>query len=572
MDSGYWQVVAELEARSRLAFFTPTGKKQWKVMPMGALNSAATFVAMMTKLQVKWDEIAEQRGIQNAGSKVIVDDILLYAETADSLLSYFRCFLEVLVDHRATINLRKCKWFRSRCEFVGIDVTPEGNQPAQSKYHAFQALNRPETWYDLRMIIGFFGFYAKFMPLYETRIQPFRLLLSKQPKPGSLSPDDERKLMTTLWQQAHDTILAQLKNDIIAGPVLARPDPSRRFYLKMDWSKEKMGAVLLQADTTPPAQAAETRERNGGRCEFDRTKSGIRLRPLAFIDRITSASERSYHSYVGEVAAGRWAIGKFYKFLYGSEFTWLTDCSSVQHFMTAESRVDHRLQCWKAELSQFAFTVEHRPALMLTECDTLSRYNTTVNTWRETNPTADLALTASPQATNLSLSPPPCLSVLLTMRPPRFLGTPVGPTAPQDHLRTTLASGALTVPLSNAYLAAGISPQSISYIDFLSNDLLMLPPTDYASKHQPAPVWLDAFGLNIDIGPPLDWFIAFYTPALADPPALQPVTGKTDEDFLSWRNQHLQLARSLISKCGTRAVILATPRTCLLYTSPSPRD
>ena len=226
-------------------------------------------------------------------------------------------------------------------------------------------------------------------------------------------------------------------------------------------------------------------------------------------------------------------------------------------------------------MSQFAFTVEHRPALMLTECDTLSRYNTTVNTWRETNPTADLALTTSPQATNLSLSPPPCLSVLLTMRPPRFLGTPVGPTAPQDHLRTTLASGALTVPLSNAYLAAGISPQSISYIDFLSNDLLMLPPTDYASKHQPAPVWLDAFWLNIDIGPPLDWFIAFYTPALADPPALQPVTGKTDEDFLSWRNQHLQLARSLISKCGTRAVILATPRTwpdpfrhCSTYSPP----
>jgi hypothetical protein len=226
MDSGYWQVFAELEARSRLAFFTPTGKKRWKVMPMGALNSAATFVAMMTKLQTKWDEAARLQGIPNAGSKVIVDDVLLYAETAETLLAYFRCFLDVLKEHRATINLSKCKWFRQCCEFVGIDVTPEGNQPAESKYKAFQALPRPETWYDLRMIVGFFGFYAKYMPLYETRIKPFRNLLAKQPKPGTLTPDEEQQRMTALWLPEHDDILHQLKLDIISGPVLARPDPN----------------------------------------------------------------------------------------------------------------------------------------------------------------------------------------------------------------------------------------------------------------------------------------------------------------------------------------------------------
>jgi hypothetical protein len=38
LDTGYWQVVADEGARTRLAFFTPDGKKWWKVMPMGALN------------------------------------------------------------------------------------------------------------------------------------------------------------------------------------------------------------------------------------------------------------------------------------------------------------------------------------------------------------------------------------------------------------------------------------------------------------------------------------------------------------------------------------------------------
>ena len=86
MDSGYWQIVSEKEARSRLAFFTPEGKKWWKVMPMGALNSASTFIAMMTKLKTK-DTLAQEQHLQGVGSKVIVDDVLLYGETAKTLMA-----------------------------------------------------------------------------------------------------------------------------------------------------------------------------------------------------------------------------------------------------------------------------------------------------------------------------------------------------------------------------------------------------------------------------------------------------------------------------------------------------
>lgn len=58
LDSGYWQILAEKEARTRLAFFTPEGKKRWKDIPMGALNSTATFVTMMNTLKSQWDELA----------------------------------------------------------------------------------------------------------------------------------------------------------------------------------------------------------------------------------------------------------------------------------------------------------------------------------------------------------------------------------------------------------------------------------------------------------------------------------------------------------------------------------
>ena len=76
-------------------------------MPMGALNSAPVFVAMMLELQGRWNKLAAERGIVACGSKVIVDDVLVFGRVKIDLLAYFRCVLEVLTHYRATINLCK---------------------------------------------------------------------------------------------------------------------------------------------------------------------------------------------------------------------------------------------------------------------------------------------------------------------------------------------------------------------------------------------------------------------------------------------------------------------------------
>ena len=86
MDSGYWQIVVEPEARARLAFFTPEGKKWWTVMPMGVLNLAPIFMAMMLTLRWKWDHLVDEQGIEKCGSKVIVDDVRVFGRDPDSLL------------------------------------------------------------------------------------------------------------------------------------------------------------------------------------------------------------------------------------------------------------------------------------------------------------------------------------------------------------------------------------------------------------------------------------------------------------------------------------------------------
>ena len=88
--------------------------------------------------------MAEEHGIERCGSKVIVDNVLVFRRDPDSLLQYFRVVLEVLKHHHATIKLQKCKWFRDQCEFMGVDVKSNGNSPAESKYKAFLELECPK--------------------------------------------------------------------------------------------------------------------------------------------------------------------------------------------------------------------------------------------------------------------------------------------------------------------------------------------------------------------------------------------------------------------------------------------
>ena len=134
-------------------------------MPMGALDSSTTFEEMI-QVQMEWYTLSKERGLIHVATKIIVDNVLLYGCTSKKLLEYFRTVLDVLKHHLATLKLKKCKWFQDRREFVGTDIAAGVTQPAHVK------LEQPNTWGELRMLIGFLGFYSQFLPLYDLEIRP----------------------------------------------------------------------------------------------------------------------------------------------------------------------------------------------------------------------------------------------------------------------------------------------------------------------------------------------------------------------------------------------------------------
>jgi hypothetical protein len=67
------------------------------------------------------------------GSRIINDDILLWSTVINTLLNCFQCVCDVFLKYRVTFQLKKCEFITNRIEYVGHDITPHGNCPAESK-------------------------------------------------------------------------------------------------------------------------------------------------------------------------------------------------------------------------------------------------------------------------------------------------------------------------------------------------------------------------------------------------------------------------------------------------------
>ena len=159
--------------------------------------------------------------------------------------------------------------------------------------------------------------------------------------------------MHNLWNSEDQRLVEWLKNYILSGHALARPDSSISFYINAYWSKDGMGELLLQADKPAEARKSEAQEKYVGNLEFRNSLERMRLRPISFILRSTvSRLENSRHIFIGESDSVRWAIGKYRENLWGADFMVLPDCSGLQKIFESEANVPHVVHRWRAKLLQ----------------------------------------------------------------------------------------------------------------------------------------------------------------------------------------------------------------------------
>ena len=215
----------------------------------------------------------------------------------------------------------------------GHMVSREGLKPQQQKVDVITNWPQPKNKDELSRFLGLCGYYWRFIPSFADITSSLFDAIKKDFQ----------------WTQEHQDDFSKLKEAMTEQVTLKLPDPYKTFSVTCDASKVAVGYVLEQ-------------EEDG------------ELRPICFGSRKLKPAERNYSATELECLAVVEAVRAFRAYLLGKEFILQTDHQALKWLLT-HTNPEGRLWRWVYKLSEFSFSVEHRPGKGNLVADALSRVN-----------------------------------------------------------------------------------------------------------------------------------------------------------------------------------------------------
>ena len=117
LKSGYNLIRIKDGDKWKAAFRTRYGLFEYKVMLFGLANAPATFQNMMNEIF---------RDMIDLGVFIYLSNILIYSENEQVHVALVKRVLECLQEPQLPIAPDKCEWYRSRVNFLGYIISPEG--------------------------------------------------------------------------------------------------------------------------------------------------------------------------------------------------------------------------------------------------------------------------------------------------------------------------------------------------------------------------------------------------------------------------------------------------------------
>ena len=146
----------------------------------------------------------------------------------------------VIFDQLREYNLKlkpsKCSLFKERINYLAHEVSKQGVQPSNTNLKAIAEYALLQTYTEIRTFLSLIGHYRWFIKGFAWIAQPLNKHLAGE---GASRKSEQ----VSLSEEALEALWA-LKQACMNSPVLAFADYTKDFLLKMDASKEGLGAVL----------------------------------------------------------------------------------------------------------------------------------------------------------------------------------------------------------------------------------------------------------------------------------------------------------------------------------------
>ena len=201
---------------------------------------------------------------------------------------------------------------------------------------------------ELRIFLGFTGYYRRFVKDYSKIARPLNDLLTGPNPKKKRGRKPKVKPVPWQWEEAQQLAFEKLKDCLTSPPILGYPDFGKPFVLHTDASCQGLGAVLYQ-------------------------KTDGVDRVISYASRGLSKAERNYPAHRLEFLALKWAVTtKFHDYLYGNDFVVYTDNNPLTYVLTS-AKLDATGHRWIAALSNYNFRILYRSGKQNADADGLSR-------------------------------------------------------------------------------------------------------------------------------------------------------------------------------------------------------
>ena len=328
MSQAYAQLCLDDQSKQYTVINTHRGLFQYNRLSFGISSAPGIFQRAMEEL------LHDIEGVS-----VYLDDILVKGSTKEEHDKTLRLVLSKLQSAGLKLKLDKCHIGVPSVTYLGYKLDKEGIHPTEDKVKAISEAPAPTNITQLRAYLGLLNFYRRFLPKAATMLEPLNRLL-KANTPWS-------------WGVEQENAFKKSKEILLNSDALVHFDPKLPLVVVADSSSYGIGGVLCHL--------------------IDNVE-----RPIYFVSRTLTTTERNYSQLEKEALAMVFALRKFHNYLWGQpNFTVITDHKPLLGIFSPTKNIppmaSGRIQRWSLLLQSYNFTLRHRSGALLGTADALSR-------------------------------------------------------------------------------------------------------------------------------------------------------------------------------------------------------
>ncbi len=247
-----------------------------------------------------------------------------------------RDVLQVALDHDLYFKPEKCTFHAPSMDYLGVILEKGVTRMDPVKIAGIDTWPTPKNVTEVRRAVGFFNFYCPFIKGFAHIAQPLHQLTCK---------DQEWK-----WGHNEQQAFDKLKKLVTEEPILAHPDLTQQFEVKVDASGYAVGATLVQ------------RKEDG------------KKHPIGYFSATLNEAQRNYDIYDLELLAIVLAFRNWRPLLAGSphKVVVYSDHLNLQYWRSPQ-KISRRVAREVLELSEYNFEIRHIAGKMNGRADALSR-------------------------------------------------------------------------------------------------------------------------------------------------------------------------------------------------------